>query len=417
MTTRLPIRRVLTVFACLCSGGAVAVTDDGMPFLSVDGYGTLGVVHSNDDQADYLVDVTRPNGAGHTREWSADIDSRLGLQVLAEITPKLSAVLQVISEQRYDNSYQPTTEWANLMYRFTPDFSVRIGRHMQPTYLFADTRKIAYTYPWVRPPTEVYGLVPISHNDGVSVSYRMQFGEIIQTLEASYGNLDLRLPDRLGGEKAKADDTFSAMSTIEYGSVTLRISYHQTHLTVESMEPLFDAFRQFGPEGVAIAERYGPDGDPVEFVGLGVNYDPGQWFAIGEWGTENSHTLLGKSTAWYLSGGRRFGTLTPYVMFARLNYEEVTSDPGLTLSSLPPPLVGPAAGLNAALNGILGSAAAQETSTVGLRWDFMSNVALKLQYEYIRRDDGSPGTFANFQPGFEPGGDAQLFNASINFVF
>ena len=414
---RVRIVRVLYIAVCMGSGGALAVADADAPAVSINGYGTLGVVHSSDDKADYLADIFRPNGAGHTRAWSADIDTRLGIQVTADVTSKLSAVFQFVAEQRYDNSYRPTTEWANLIYHFTPDFSVRVGRFVQPTFLFADSRKVAYTYPWVRPPTEVYGLVPVSHNDGVDLSYRMQFGGLIQTLEASYGNRDIRSPDRLGGEESKARNTFSAMSTTEYGATTLRISYHQTQLTVVDLVSLFDAFREFGPEGIAIADRYGVDDERVEFVGVGVNYDPGDWFAIGEWGAVDYHNVFGKSTGWYLSSGYRFGSLTPFASFARLNYTDMISDPGLTVSSLPPALIGPATGLNAALNGILGGAAGQKTMAVGLRWDFLRNVALKVQVEHVDRDDGSPGTFGNVQPGFEPGGDADLFSASINVVF
>jgi hypothetical protein len=47
----------------------------------------------------------------------------------------------------------------------------------------------------------------------------------------------------------------------------------------------------------------------------------------------------------------------------------------------------------------------------------MASVAFKVQYELIDRDDGSPGTFGNLQPGFAPGGDVDLVSASINFVF
>ena len=416
MTSRLRTRTIFAVIVFAVSGAAVA--GDDAPIWSVSGYGTLGVVHSSDDEADYIAETFLPNGPGHTRDWSADVDSRFALQVTANVTPKLSAVVQFISEQRFDGSYQPTTEWANLIYRFTPDFNVRVGRFVQPTFLFADTRNVAYTYPWVRPPTELYDLVPVTHNDGIGVFYRMQLGGgVIETLEASYGELDIHLPDRLGDGDTKARDSISLMSTTEYGAATLRISYHQVDLTVEEFGLLFDAFRQFGPEGVAIANRYDVDGDRAEFVGVGLNYDPGQWFAIGEWGAIDSHNVLGKSDAWYLSGGYRFGTFTPYVAYARLNYRDMTSDPGLTLSSLPPPLAGAGAGLNGALNGILAGAAGQKTVTLGLRWDFMRNVAFKAQYEFIDRDDGSPGTFGNLQPGFEPGGDAGLFSASLNVVF
>lgn len=401
------------LYAC----GVGAEEADSSSIFSVDGYGTLGVIHSSDDQADYITDVLRPDGVGYTHRWSANADSRFGLQISAQFTPKLSAVLQMVAEQGHDNSYMPTTELANLKYQFTPDFSIRVGRFLQPTFLFADTRKVGYAYPWVRPPAEVYNLVPVSFNDGMDLSYRTHIGAVTNTVEASIGSRNTRSPKRVGGGVGKARNTFSMMSTTEYGPATLRISYHQTQLTIPSLASLFDTFRQFGPEGMAIADRYDPDGDRVWFAGVGVSYDPGDWFAIGEWGTVKYHNILGESASWYVSGGYRFGTVTPYASFARLDVLNDTSDPGLTVSALPPELAGPAIGLNSALNAILAGGAAQQTVAVGMRWDFMPSVALKLQYEHVRRDDGSPGTFVLLQPGFEPGGEADLFSVAIDFIF
>jgi hypothetical protein len=54
---------------------------------------------------------------------------------------------------------------------------------------------------------------------------------------------------------------------------------------------------------------------------------------------------------------------------------------------------------------------------VGVRWDFIRNAALKVQYQYLDLDDGSPGVLTNTQPGFEPGGSVNLFSAAIDFVF
>lgn len=117
------------------------------PMFSFSGFGTLGVVHSSQDQADFTDSVWKPNGAGHRHDWSADVDSRLGLQIIANVTPKLSAVLQVVAEQNYDNSYRPHVEWANIKYAFTPDFDVRVGRIAMPTFLVGDYRKVGYAVP------------------------------------------------------------------------------------------------------------------------------------------------------------------------------------------------------------------------------------------------------------------------------
>ena len=83
------------------------------PLFSFNGFGTLGVAHSSEDKADFTSSIFKPNGAGYSHAWSADVDSLIGRQVTANFTPKLSAVLQVISEQNYDNSYRPHVEWAN----------------------------------------------------------------------------------------------------------------------------------------------------------------------------------------------------------------------------------------------------------------------------------------------------------------
>ncbi len=87
MTRRLQMAVILAGFSSMFSVGKVTATDTDLPSLSVNGYGTLGVVHSNDDNADYVADLFRPNGPGHTRKWSADVDSRIGLQVSSRITP------------------------------------------------------------------------------------------------------------------------------------------------------------------------------------------------------------------------------------------------------------------------------------------------------------------------------------------
>ncbi|MEJ2743503.1 MAG: hypothetical protein P8176_13750 [Gammaproteobacteria bacterium] len=373
-------------------------------------------MHTNENNADYIPDIFRPKGAGYSQSVVANIDSRLGLQVSAELTTRLSAIFQFTTEQRYNNSYYPTTEWANFKYQFTPDFSFRVGRLVQPSFLFGESRKVAYTYPWVRPPTEVYGLVPVFHYDGVDIMHRMQLGERVHSLVLSYGNRFVESPERFEGGRGRARYNFSAMSTMDYGDFTFRVSYHTTrYATAEST--LFRAFRQFGPEGEAIAELYDVDGDRLYFGGFGFQYDPGKWFIMSEWGKVEYHSLLGNNTGWYISGGYRCGTVTPYVTFARLDYKNEKSD-GLTVSTFPPELQEAAETLNHILNTeILGVALREETSAIGFRWDFMRSVALKLQFESIRYRDGIPRVLGLPQPGLDSSGNVKIFSSSINFVF
>lgn len=384
------------------------------PLFTINGFGTFGMVHSDEDQADYVSNLFVPDGAGYSRAWSPEVDSRLGLQLTANVSSRITGVLQVIAEQRYDDSYSPTLEWANLKYDFTPDLSVRVGRMVQSLFMTSEYRKVGYAIPWVRPPEEVYRMLPVTNFDGIDFSFRSRFGGFTNTLRGTYGRKVSKIAD---GSEVEATNSMSLTNTLEKGALTLSAGYGQYRLTIDGLNPFFDTFRQFGPQGAAIADRYGVEDKLFRITTLGARYDPGDWFVIGEMAYSNSKTFIGDSRGWYISSGYRLGTVTPYMTLARVWVDSSTSDSGLSLEGLPPQLVGFAQGLNAGLNGILGSVAQQKSVTLGTRWDFAPNMALKLQYERIFLDDDSPGMLTNLQPDFESGGQVNLFSLSLDFVF
>jgi hypothetical protein len=83
---------------------------------------------------------------------------------------------------------------------------------------------------------------------------------------------------------------------------------------------------------------------------------------------------------------------------------------------LPPSLAGAATELNVGLNYLLSNISIQNTISVGLRWDVLRNVAMKVQYDHSRIGAGSPGTLINRQPDFRPGSAMNLFSATLDFV-
>jgi hypothetical protein len=391
--------------------------DTSTSMLSLSGFGTLGVVHSSNDKADFTSTILKPNGAGYSHDWSAAVDSLIAAQVTAHFTRQLTAVLQLVAEQNYDNGYRPHVEWANIQYQFTPDFSVRVGRTVLPGFLLSDTRAVGYTYAWVRPPLEVYRLLPITTGDGVDVNYHVHIGDFTNTLQVNYGKNDARLPDDVGGGSSDATHLWSISDTTEYAALTVRITYQQTDLAIAAFDALFDAFGQFGAQGATIADRY--NSQPFQFtvIGVSASYDPGDWFVMSEWGRVDSNSVLGKRAAWYVSGGYRLGKFTPYVTYAKATADNL-SDPGLTIAALPAALAGPAASLNAALDATLSATKpVQNTISVGSRWDFMKKADLKLQFDHTCIGAGSTGVLSNIQPGFQLGGRVNVFSASVDFVF
>ncbi len=395
---------------------ALAQADDTVsrPSWSLRGFGTVGVAYSANANADYTSSVLKASGVGASGRWSGDVDSRLGAQLGVKLDPRWSAVLQVISEQQLDHTYRPIVEWANVKYQATPDLSLRLGRIALPMFLAADYRKIGYAYPSARTPVEVYGAIPFSNNDGIDAAYRWNRGGLKNVTQAFIGHTDLKLtPDW----HLKARRLAGISDTVEYGAFSARVSMLSTELTLDSERQLFNGLRQFGAQGAALVGRHAVDHKKAIALSVGASIDPGNWFAMGEMGRMKSHSFLDDTTGVYTSAGYRFGDFTPYLAYARVKSNSPTTEAGLDLAGLAPVEARSGADLNADLSGLLTTIPQQRTVSIGMRWDCMTDVALKLQFDRVTPTGGSRGTFINVQPGFRSGRSVNVASAVLDFVF
>jgi hypothetical protein len=323
-------------------------------------------------------------------------------------------VLQVISEQSVDNSYAPAVEWANIKYQATTDLSVRVGRIALPLLLAADSRKASYAFPWVRTPVELYGAVPISNSDGIDVNYRWNVGPVKNMTQALVGKTSFKLID---APPAKVKNMAGLSNTLDYGALRVCASVLTLDLTFDAAGPLFDGLRQFGAQGIALADKYDAHHKRVNVIGIGASYDPGTWFVTAELARVRIKSFLGDRTGLYVSSGYRFGNLTPYVTYAHTRDNSNRSDTGLSLAALPPAAKGAATMLNAGLTQLLGVVAVQQSLIAGARWEVAPNIALKLQYDRVLPQAGSAGTLINVQPGFRSGVAINVVSAALDFVY
>lgn len=396
------------------------------PIFSLSGFGTVGEVHSSERRADFVATDLQGKGAGYSNTWSPYVDSRIGAQVTARFTPDLNGVVQVVSEQRYDGSFDPQVEWANVKYNVTPDFSIRAGRIVLPSFLLSDARKVGYAYHWARVPSEVYNLIPITNSDGVDFSWRHRFGGFNNTLQVGIGEGRAQAPlpsnsESTGSSEITGKRGWGVFETLEYGNATFHASYFRTRLTIEGTQHLESMARQLGgPIGAALADKYGVTDKPFEFMGVGANYETGNWFLMGEYGRINPHSGYGKRVGGYVSSGYRFGKVTPYLTYAFADVKSNTYDPGLPLypeddfRAVFNPTI---AEMNAELNAILSSPPVQKTYSAGLRWDAWKNVAIKLQFDHSRLGNNSYGMLNNRQEGYTRGGHYNLFSMIVDFQF
>jgi hypothetical protein len=344
------------------SGRAPATIDE---YVTFSGFGTLGEVHSDYGNADFIGTVSQPRGAGYSRSWSPTPDSDLGGQANITLTDSLSGVVQVLSRDDADGNFKPAVEWANLKYEFTPDLAVRLGRILLPTNDRSDIQNVGYALPWVRVPIEITYTASATHSDGLDLLYRIKTGAVTQNLEVQWGSATENLPGAAFTSNRVHVAVFS--DTLQYGDASLHLVY----------------------------QKYLPSGFPparLQLVGAGFTYDPGAWFVTGD-SNYTQDTFFGDFLAWYVSGGVRLGRFTPYALYSTTHAPSVGTS-GLT------------------------SLGNEHTVGAGLRWDFAKNLDFKLQLEQVTIDTlDDPAAFANLQPGARVGDKVHVLSLSLDFVF
>lgn len=422
----------VAIATILAAASASASDLDGM--FRVSGYGTFGLTHSDEDQADFVNSpVLQPKGAGYSDEWSTDVESRLGLQVNARFSDRFSGVVQLVSEAvnnvtwngDVNENYVPSLEWANVSYRVTNDFTVRAGRVVLPIMAMSEIRKVGFAQHWVRPPVDVYANVPFTSSDGLDLSYRFDVAGGANTLRAHVGTQSLR------SKQMGQTDTWGVNSTFEKDAWTVRAAYMLAD--ARAINSPFDSM--FG--GFAAAARQVPGGDAsadralqlleqfdpankgkIHVYDLAFTYDPGNWFVLGEFMHEDSRWIVNPLTSGLISGGVRLNNFKPYVTYSRIKTNtRAISENSIPLAGLPPDMAGFGSVLNGIVAGFVRTDNSQQTLAAGVRWDFTRNFALKAQYDHIDMDDGSIGLLGNQQPGFKPGGSLNVFSLTLDYVF
>jgi hypothetical protein len=349
----------------------------GQPMFKFGGFGTLGASHSSMKLGDYTIDSDTPKGAGLSNDWAASNNVRVTAHVTADFTPQVSAILQVDSEYRSDGSYRPEVEWFNVKYAFMPNAYMRVGRIALPTFMDSENRDVGYSYAWINAPVDLYHQLSIPNSDGVDFVYRSEIGEAGNIVKAIYGTNTEKGPN----SESTSKDLWGVFDTIEYGPMTLHLSYQQRRSSSLNLQT-----------GISSAWNNSRD------LSVGASYDPGNWFVISEW---VQHRTTVKVDAMYVSGGYRINKFTPYILYSQ-------NSPGSFLPGSPSP----------SAEAIVRANRAQSTTGVGLRWDFTRNWDFKIQYDQVKLSDNSNGYLINVPTGVTLyGSNFHVISAVVDFVF
>ncbi|TAL08755.1 MAG: hypothetical protein EPO03_03210 [Porticoccaceae bacterium] len=399
--------------------------------VSVKGFGTVGMVHSNNSDADYTLNLLQPTkGVGRSSDTTYRLDTKAGLQLDWLASDNISFTGQVISKLRYDRTWTPDMALAFVKFKIAPDVDVRAGRLRPPVYMLSDYLDVNYANTWVRPPVEFYSAAPVDHMEGVDVLWRPSTGDLTWLVQPYIGSSRLDAPE---GAEFELDKLIGLNVTTTLGDLTLRAGYLASEMTIHSdgikgaINALTDPAGLCGLDPVACRQGYSldPDAKDVSFASLGAAWDNGQYFVSGEWGHRTLRNLLSDTTAWYVTGGTRIGKWTPYITYANSKNDSPNSFSGSDSAVVVPPGVPAGAVINGLVTALRQSNAMdQQTASLGVRYDLNKNVALKTQWDHVMTDCSSPsagtcdGTFANQKPGFDnKSQEVDLISASIDYRF
>lgn len=387
--------------------------------VKISGFGTAALTWSDDDRAEF----SRPNQAsGAADNFRTGVDSNLGLQADYTVNNWLSLTAQGLVRQDAEEHYGAELSWAFAKFRISDDLSVRVGRVGLPVFMISDYRNVGYANTMLRPPSEVYSQVPFNSVDGADITWRRDYGNTTVTSQLAAG----AIKSPLDGFHVRGKDIVALNVVAENGPFTLRVGHARTRITVDdlaSLNTLVGSLRAAGagyrlPQLTELAGQIEAKDAKGTFNSIGLAADWNNFVLQTEFAKRKTETYINDTTSWYVMGGYRIGKFLPYYTRSELKIDGAIRNtaPAACPAGYPAACTPTLQQLDAAVRRIPVSGVGQgeqTTDTIGVRWDFASSVALKVQIDRIKPTGN--GLFINAQPGFS--GPVTVGAVALDFVF
>lgn len=378
----------------------------------LNGFGTLGGTYNSTDQATFIRDKGQPDGPRDDGVfWGTD--SRIGIQGSWRPSEDVEAMLQVVSKYRYDGSYRPTVTWGFLKYAFTPNLELRLGRLGFDIYFNADSSEVGYAYLWVRPPVEFYLPIHYTYFDGGDLTLRYPLGDGMLKSKLFGGKTDETIASSVGTDYTLDGAMWGGLVEYQLPKWLFRAGFNVSRLDDDyaQLTPLLGALRMTGvPQAAAVADDLRLTKGNYVFLAAGLAYEDGPWRAMAGITHIDSDNLLSHSAlSTTFSLGYRINRWTPYIIYSRAESDHPRASTGL-------PNIYPYALLNAAVDEATSfNQFDQDTFSVGARYDFAKNAALKMQVDRTHSRNNPSMFWVEADPDWD--GNATIFSVTLDFVF
>lgn len=400
-----------------------ALAEDSSIANRFSGFASIGLVTNDNPDLIFRRDVIQTNGS-----YDGDInwrnDSLLGLQWQTQWSYQIETTAQLVIKDRLENDFNNAVEWAFLRYRPLDGLDIRLGRMGTDVFMLSDYRQVGYALPWVRPPVDTYGLLSFYHFDGIDLNRRFDISDGTLNIKAFYGRSDQKYPlDRNNSMDYRLIFNGGGISiNWEKNEWKLRYSYANVKVNNNNPNPLIDALvavSPYWPEASGYAESFITESKRLRYNQVGMAYDNNTWSLQAEVTQLNSDVgIISGTRHFYLSAGRRIDEFTVYAIkgFVHGLKDSVKIDaPEGYPASLGQQL---AVLANAAEQAFADSRSSQHSITLGVRWDFTSKMALKLQAENYKVDRDGAALWLKVDPTRPPKNQtANVLSISMDMLF
>lgn len=253
-------------------------------------------------KADKDVDHT---AAGYEDEINFSANTKFGAQFDYTVTDAIDAVLQVTAKGYENRNFEQSAEWAFLRYQLDDHWMFRFGRLRAPTYVYSESSDVGFSYPWARLPLETY-LLGFENYTGANANYVLNAGRWTHEFQAYVGSNNETTHEASVNTRRQMGIALNST----YGAWTLRAA-HTSVGKVSISSPSID------------------ESDiEVTYDSLGVRYDDGTWLASTEivrYEPLDAAPILGETSGYFLVG-RHFNKWMPYVSYGLLTSTDDQED-------------------------------------------------------------------------------------------
>jgi len=377
--------------------------------FNLSGFATLGLSHLNEKGPEYRIGRAAD---GATNEGTFLLDTRLGLQLDAQISDRLSATVQGLVRDDEEGLFTPELEWAFLRGYISDSWSMRAGIMALPAFSLSDYREVGYANNLFRPPEDIYAQIPLRKITGIDLIGEFDIGDSSIMLQAFAGNSRESVQN---SAIVDASNVVGINVSLNRGFSRFRLSHLQSDLSIESgaqsdqISELEQAAVIFPLIAPVVEDLAGGRG-LMTITGLLAGFDFERLFLNAEYTQFRNESYVANTDGWYISAGYRLGSFTPYAFHSALKNKRVRPD-------FQVPDIPQTERLLSVLDFVYADPT-QQTTGLGVRWDFLPALALKIQLEHISRKElgVSFSRVVGNNPG-EAGQDVKLFSVGVDIIF